>query len=506
MANLMSSLRNSRSARFDPGPAEFRKLGHDLVERLAGFYESLPARKVTTSKSRAEILDTLPPGGLPAEGTEACELLAEVAPLLLDNALHNGHPRFLGYITSSGAPLGALADMLAAAVNSNLAKWELSPIASEIEAQTIRWIAEFVRYPVDCGGLMVSGGNMANLHAFLAARQAAAVGGFRESGVRGEARRLTVYASRETHTWIEKAVEFTGLGASSIRWIDTDARQRMDVARLCAQIESDKLAGCKPFLVVATAGTISTGVIDPIREMADVCDANGLWLHVDGAYGAPAASLPESPDDLRALALADSVAVDPHKWLYSPIEAACVLTKDPDALRSTFDFQPAYYHLQAEEGAPVDYYRQGLQNTRGFRALKVWLSMRNVGANGYRESIREDIALARHLFESAGAHPDLDAVTCSLSIATFRYCPADLVGDSDAVSSYVDALNKALLVDIQQSGQMFISNAVVNGNYVLRACIVNFRTTVSDIDAVVETVGRIGKSLDARMRPENLAA
>lgn len=502
----MNKHSNPGTSALDMSAADFRELGHGLIEQIAEFYESLPQRKLTTAKSRSQIRDLLGAGGLPDQGADAGDLLNEVAPLIFDNSLHNGHPRFLGYISASAAPLGALADLLAASVNSNVAFWDLSPVASEIESQTIRWIAELIGYPGDCGGIMVSGGNSANFHGFVAARQAAANWDLRNEGLYGEQRKLTAYVSKETHTWIEKAAEICGLGAASVRWIDTDDQQRMNMDALQRQVEIDEQNGFLPFLVVGTAGTVGTGAIDPLRDMAAFCKKQGIWFHVDGAYGAPAATLPESPEDLHALSFADSVAVDPHKWLHSPIEAACIMTRDPNALRNAFDFRPDYYLFNDDDKSGIDYYQHGLQNSRGFRALKVWLGLRSAGREGYRAMFRQDIELARRLFRSTETHPDFEARSLNLSIATFRYVPEEISGEGSAVSEYLNELNKALLAEVQKSGQAFVSNAVVKGDYLLRACVVNFRTKESDIDFVLDLISRIGRSLDEQMRPEYLAA
>ena len=236
-------------------------------------------------------------------------------------------------------------------------------------------------------------------------------------------------------------------------------------------------------------------MIDPVRELAALCREEDLWLHADGAYGAPAAVLPEAPADLRALDLADSVALDPHKWLYCPIEAACVLTRDPRALSNAFAFYPEYYLLDDEEEQGINYYELGMQNSRGFRALKVWLALRAAGRSGYAASIRNDIELARRLFERAEAHPELHAATQHLSISTFRYLPP---GVEDA-SAYLDRLNRRLLAKIQASGELYLSNAVIGGTYMLRACVVNFRTTPADIDAIVDTVVGMGRKVHAEL-------
>jgi len=484
---------------------EFKSLGHALIEQIADFYDSLPQRSLTSPNVPDQVRQLLGTGELPEQGIDAGDLLADVTPLLLDNSLHNGHPKFLGYITSSAAPLGALADLLAAAVNANLAKWDLSPMASEIETQTVRWLADLVGYEKDCGGLMVSGGNMANFLAFVAARCSVTGGDIRAAGNYGEDRHLTVYASRETHTWIEKAADVCGIGTDSIRWIDTDREDRIRLDKLSAQLEEDRRTQHLPFLVVGTAGTISTGVIDPLREMAALCRKHGVWFHVDGAYGAPAAVLTESPDDLHALELADSVALDPHKWLYCPIEVACVLTKHKDALKNAFSFRPDYYKFDDEQASGTDFYEHGMQNTRGFRALKVWMALRRAGREGYAQSIRDDINLAQSLFDSVASHPEFEEHSIHLSIATFRYVPGDLNLDHPTAHEYLNELNTTLLAELQKGGRVFLSNAVVDGEYLLRACVVNFRTTIKDIEEIPTIVADAGKRLDQVMRPKSLS-
>jgi aromatic-L-amino-acid/L-tryptophan decarboxylase len=427
-------------------------------------------------------------------------LLERSTRLLFEHSLFNGHPRFFGYITSSPAPIGILGDLLAAALNPNVGAWALSPAATEVEAQTVRWIAEFVGFPKDAGGLLVSGGNMANIVCLAAARVAKAKWDIRTDGVAATgARRLRVYVSKEAHTWIQKAADLTGLGTESIRWIPTDAHLRMDVAALRRQIESDRAAGEIPCLVAGTAGSVSTGAIDPLREIAGVCQEYGVWFHVDGAYGGFAAALPDASVDLKALSLADSVAVDPHKWLYAPLEAGCALVRDAAALRAAFAYHPPYYHFDEQGTNFVDC---GPQNSRGFRALKVWLAMRHVGAAGYRQMIADDIRLSQAMAQAVTQHAELELATQDLSITTFRYVPLDLrtqVGTADA-ERHLDALNRSLLDRLQRGGEVFLSNAVISGRYLLRACIVNFHTDRSDVEAVPAIVARLGRAIDAELR------
>jgi glutamate/tyrosine decarboxylase-like PLP-dependent enzyme len=331
----------ARHAPIEMAPEEFRRVGHLAVDRVAEILERIRRGPVTPGERPSAVRALLPGGPVPEHGAPAGDLIEEAADLLAAHSLWIGHPRFLGYITSSAAPIGALGDLLAAGANPNLGGWILSPIATEIESQTVRWIAELIGYPSDCGGLLVSGGNMANFVGFLAARRAAATGDIRARGLCEEPR-FGLYVSEETHTWIEKAADLFGFGTDAIRWIPTDRLRRMDVGALEKRIVADSGEGVRPLLVAASAGTVGVGAIDPLPRIAEVCRRQNVWFHVDGAYGAPAAMLPEAPADLKGLGRADSVAVDPHKWLYSPLEAGCALVRDRHVLEDTFRFRPAY--------------------------------------------------------------------------------------------------------------------------------------------------------------------
>jgi len=487
-------------------PEEFARLGHRLVDEVAELLRAMRERPLgpgeTPQAIRAALAADRP---LPASASDAGDALAEATRLLFDHSVFNGHPRFFGYITSGPAPLGILGDMLAAAVNPNVGGWTLSPMASEMEAQAVRWIAELVGFPAGGGGVLVSGGNVANMLALWAARAAVDGWDIRTEGVRAEgSRSLRVYASAGTHTWIQKAADLAGLGTSSIRWIATDAAGVIDVAALRRSIEADAAAGDIPLLVVGTAGSVATGAVDPLPALRGVCDQHGAWFHVDGAYGAFAAAASNVPEDLRALALADSVALDPHKWLYAPLEAGCVLVRDPDALLRAFSYRPEYYHFEGEAG---NYFEQGLQNSRGFRALKVWLLLRQLGRDAYARMIGEDIELARRFHEVAGDHAELEALTHGLSITTYRYLPPDLAerASEPPVAAYLNELNEAIQDRMERSGRAFVSNAVLDGVYALRMCVVNFRTTLEDVIELADITSELGRAVDHERRPPSLA-
>jgi aromatic-L-amino-acid/L-tryptophan decarboxylase len=477
-------------------PDTFRRIGYGLVDRIADHLEHIAERPVTPTNQRANAVRSALNANrtLPKTGTDPDKLLAEAYDLLIEHSLFNGHPRFLGYITSSPAPIGMLGDFLAAAVNQNCGSWTLAPMATEIELQTVRWIAEFIGFPTDSGGVLVSGGNMANFVCFLAARTAMAGPDVRKRGLHGAAPRLVAYASSETHTWIQKAADLFGLGTDAIRWIPVDRSQRMDVDELRRQITADKSRGEQPFIVVGTAGSVSTGAVDPLQDIGALCRELGVWFHVDGAYGALAAALPDASDDLRALSTADSVAVDPHKWLYAPVEAGCALVRRASHLREAFSYRPPYYHLDEEVVNLVDY---GPQNSRGFRALKVWLALRQMGRQGYVESLAEDVRLSRLFHQRLQADARFETLTQELSINTFRYIPASLRGRSPDAQreECLNRINRELVARLERSGEAFLSNAIIDGKFALRACIVNFNTSEEDIRAMPDLVARFGEQL-----------
>ncbi|MGH7493484.1 MAG: pyridoxal phosphate-dependent decarboxylase family protein [bacterium] len=494
-------MHEKRNAALEINAADFRAIGHQLVERIAGFLDTLPQRPVTPGEAPSEVRAALDSTlGLPDVGTDPAKLIDRATDLLFEHSLFNSHPRFWGYITAPAAPIGILGEFLAAAVNPNCGAWFLSPMASEIEAQTIRWIAQLLGFPTNCGGILVSGGNMANMLGLFAARQAKAGWDARVAGLHGaKTQRLRIYCSKETHTWIQKAADLSGIGTDGIRWVPTDRDFRMNVDELRKQIRADRESGEHPLIVVGTAGSISTGAIDPLHEIASICREEDLWFHVDGAYGGMAAMLPDAPRDLQGLSEADSVAVDPHKWLYAPLETGCALVRDPEKLRAAFAYHPPYYHFGVEA---INYFDLGPQNSRGFRALKVWLALQHVGRKGYEQMLSDDIRLAQELYTLVVKQTELEACTQSLSITTFRYVPPALKAGSDETEKYLNQLNRELLTRLQNSGEAYVSNAVQGGKFLLRACIVNFRTSLADIQALPELVIKVGREADMVMRPE----
>jgi aromatic-L-amino-acid decarboxylase len=413
--------------------------------------------------------------------------------LALEQSVYSGHPGFLAYIVGAGTVPGAAADLVAAAVNPNLGGWRLSPGATEIELHLGRWLARECGLPAGAGGYALSGGAMANLVALKAARDAAAGAQVRREGVRGLPP-LTLYASAEAHVVIVRAADVLGLGQDAVRTIAVDERLRMLPEALERAIAADLQAGARPAAVVATAGTTGSGAVDPLEPIAEIAERHGLWFHVDGAYGAPAMLAEDLRPLLAGIERADSIAVDPHKWLYAPVQVSFVLMRDTQRLADSFSTEASYTWLPDEERRGVDVSQLGPQFSRGFPALKVWLALLAHGRGAFARRISHDAELARYLGELVEEHPDFELMLPpSLSICCFRYAPARLRDDEQAL----DRLNERLMVAVQRDGRVYCSNAVLNGRFCLRACIVNFRTEAEHLELLLEVAAEHGARLAA---------
>lgn len=480
----------------DWGPAGARSFGGDVVELWAELLERLPelpaGGRHTVEDVRSAMIRAVPTEPVPRD-----ELLDYLRALVFENATYTGHPGFIAYITGSGTIPGAAADLLMAALNQNVGGWRLSPAATEIELHLTRWFGQRLGLPDTAAGMITSGGAMANFMALKAARDAKGGQDIRRSGLGGGSA-LTLYASAEVHDVNTRAADMMGLGTDAVRTVPVDARQRMRVDALRSAIAEDLDAGLLPFAVVATAGTVGTGAIDPLDAIADVCRDHDLWMHVDGAYGGVAALTDALRPQFAGIERADSVALDPHKWLYTPHSGGAVVVRDVELLAEAFALAPSYTHEDKElTGRGIDYYAYGPQFSRGFHALKVWVSLLAHGWDAYQRRIEHDCALAAYLFRRAEAHLELEPVGHqSLSIACFRYVPPDAPTGPDR-DAYLNTLNERLMAELQWSGRVFPSNAMVDGSFVIRACIVNFRTEAEDMDALIEESVRIGRQLAA---------
>ncbi|MFN2566946.1 MAG: aspartate aminotransferase family protein, partial [Gemmatimonadaceae bacterium] len=402
-------------------------------------------------------------------------------------------PRYYAWVNSPPAVMGVFADALAVEMIPSVAGGNHAAVY--VERQVVNWLKELVGFPPQSMGLLVSGGSMAAVTALAVARFVAA----RRTGwdVRGHGlqhapARFVVYKGAEGHGCNQKAVELLGLGSDNLRIVDSDAALRISPQALDVAIREDLARGHVPTAVVASAGTVNTGAIDPLDAIADICATHSVWLHVDGAYGAPAVVSSRYKAALRGLARADSLAVDPHKWLYVPVEAGLVLVKEAGAMRDAFSLVPPYLRTDGDEHGvqgPPWLSEYGVQQTRGFRALKVWMTLKYYGIGGYRRLVEHDLALADHLARRIDGASDFQRwEPRSLSVVCFRYAPAELEGDD----LRLDLLNKAVLTELQLGGGAFLSGTVVGGRFWLRACIVNHRAREADIDALVDLVREIG--------------
>jgi glutamate/tyrosine decarboxylase-like PLP-dependent enzyme len=472
-----------------------RSLGADVVGLWGELLERLPtlpvSRRATVPEVRAAVTRDVPDEPLPQ-----AELVAALRTIVMENATYTGSPRFMAYITGSGTVPGAAADLIAAAINQNVGGWRLAPAATEIELHLGRWFAQRLGMPATAGGYVTSGGAMAAFVALKAARDARAGWAIRELGTRAGPP-LTMYASAQVHDVNTRATDMLGLGREAVRLVPCDDDLRMRTDALRSAIARDVRTGFQPIAVVATAGTVATGAIDPIDEIADICAEHGLWMHVDGAYGGVAALTDELRPLFRGIERADSVALDPHKWLYTPHSGGAIVVRDVRTLEGAFAIDPSYVHDDKElTGRGTDLYTMGPQFSRGFHALKIWISLLAHGWSAYARRIAHDVALARYLHERAASHPELEPVgpEPTLSIACFRYVPPAMRGDP-AAEPFLNRLNERLMAELQLGGRVFPSNAVIGGKFALRACIVNFRTEAPDIDALIEEAVRLGASL-----------
>ncbi len=419
---------------------------------------------------------------LPDGPTEADALLEYVGSRILPYPMGNNSPRFFGWVNSSAIPLASLAELLASGLNPSVAGGDHA--ATYVEHAVLRWVRQIVGFPPTSGAILTSGGSVANLIGLAVMRHAKTDGQVRAHGMGGIRPTIVVYTSTEGHSCIQKDIELLGIGHANLRRVAVTSDWRMDLRALEAQIAQDRAAGLMPACVAATAGTVNTGAIDPLGQLADFCRDQGLWFHVDAAYGGPAALLPELADVFNGLERADSVAVDPHKWMYVPVECGCALVRDARAMRDAFSLVPPY--LRDDTALPW-FSEFGIQQSRGFRALKLWIALRQLGVNGYRESIAHDIALARSLQKRLGAAQDFELVAAGpLSITCFRYRPEGAAQDAD-----IDRLNRTILDAVQAEGRVFLTGTELGGRFVLRACIVNFRTRESDLDALLDAIRRV---------------
>jgi glutamate/tyrosine decarboxylase-like PLP-dependent enzyme len=467
------------TAMLDLTPDQFRQLGYKAVDLIAQQLENVhdaPTRRPVPDELRDQLM-TQP---LPQNGTDPERLLEAVAEQILPYPMGNNSPRFFAWVNSPAAPLAILGELLAAGMNPSVAGGDHA--ATYVEHGVLNWLKAMMGYPAEAGGILTSGGSVANLVALGVMRHVKSFGRVREHGAGGIVPEV-IYTSAQGHSCIQKAIETLGFGNQWLRRIPVDGDFRMDMAALRQQITEDKAQGYQPICIAASAGTVNTGAVDPLDEIANLCAEEKLWFHVDGAYGGFGILAEQTAGLYKGIERADSLAIDPHKWLYVPVECGCTLVRDKQAMRDAFSLIPPY--LRDDTALPW-FSEFGIQQTRGFKALKLWLTIQQIGVEGYRKLITHDIAMARYLQARIQERRDFELVAAgSLSVTCFRYAPE---GVED-----VDTLNKQLLPIIQREGRAFLTSTELNGRLALRACIVNFRTTEADIDLLLEVIAEAGQ-------------
>lgn len=464
---------------------EFARLGRRMVDEMAAHTAGVGERAVwreVPAEVREALRRDVPRGARPFE-----EVYEEFRRLILPYTNGNTHPRFWAWVQGTGDAHGMLAAMLAAGMNPMTAGFAQS--STIVERQVIEWLAELMGLPRDSSGVLASSGTMANVLGLAVARCARSGFNVREEGLSGQAPQV-VYCSAETHGWARRAVEVLGIGNRWLRRVGVDGRYRMDVGELRRRMDEDRRAGLRPVCVVGTAGTVNTGAVDPLEELAKVCAGEDVWFHVDGAFGALARWSGKLAPLVQGMERADSLAFDLHKWGSLPFACACLLVRDAAAHRAAFAMERPYM-APGERGVlagGVPFADLGIDLTRGFEALKVWMCLQTHGVEKYAAGIEENVRQAQRLARLVEAAPELELMApVELNVVCFRYAPAGCEG--------LDALNRELLLRLEESGRALVSSTMLGGRFALRAANVNHRSTDEDFDELVRAVLEIGKEM-----------
>jgi aromatic-L-amino-acid/L-tryptophan decarboxylase len=476
----------------EPSSQEIRDMAASAVDWVVAYVESIRSMPVAPDTSSAQLRARIAEP-LPIHGRDFADLLDVFRDVIVPGARHNGHPRFFGYVSSPGTAIASVADFLASALNANMPAWRSAPAPTELEHLAIDWIKEVLGCRPEAGGLFTSGGSMANFTALAAARywrcgEEVAAGGAAASGAP-----MRIYASTEAHHSTHKAAALLGIGRSNVRSVAVDKRFRMDVDDLIRQVEEDRQAGGDPFCVVATAGSVTTGAVDSLADIAAVAREHGLWMHVDACYGGFARLAPSVRALFDGLDEADTIALDPHKWLYLPADCGCLIYRDPAASRGAFALDADYTRIvQTDPAEAFAFWDYGPELSRPFRALKVWMTMAHAGAQGIAQAIESNLDCARYVAELVESSDDFEMLApVELSIFCFRYLPPGAKGGaarSATGEAQLNKLNERILAALQRAGSSYVSNTSINGRFALRGCVLNHRTTREDMQTLLDDV------------------
>jgi aromatic-L-amino-acid decarboxylase len=468
--------------------SEMRKIGHQMIDDIMDHLEQIrnqPSWRIMPLEAKQFLQKPVP-----QKPEDIKNVYQDFKKYILPYNKGNIHPRFFAWVQGTGTPFGVLAEMLAATMNPNNAIGEHA--AMYVELQVIEWCKQMMNYPPESSGILLSGASMANVTALTIARDHQLNLSVRQKGLRNVESKLVLYCSEETHSCVQKAVELIGLGTDSIRKISTDAGYRINTELLTASIEKDILDGFTPFCIVGNAGTVNTGAIDPIEEISAIAKKYNLWLHIDGAFGALAKMVPEYEEQLRYIEQADSLAFDLHKWMYMPYEIACVLVRDKQAHRNSFALTPSYLEPETRglAGGPEPFNNYGPELSRGFKSLKVWMSLKEHGLEKYIAMIRQNIAQAFFLGQLVQQEEQLELLTpVTLNIVCYRYISEGLTNEK------LNLLNKEILISLQEQGIASPSSTILKGKYAIRVAITNQRSRQSDFELLVRETLRIGNEI-----------
>jgi aromatic-L-amino-acid/L-tryptophan decarboxylase len=453
------------------------RAGARLLALLDGYERGLPEAPVLPEPDRDRLADLLA-APMPERGVGVDALFDRWEDTILPSSTTVAHPRFLAYVLGPPNGIAPYAEAVAAAINQNCNFWQLSPAASVVERAVLEWLASVVGFPAGTRGILTGGGSLATLQA-LATALDDRVPGFRETGLQRSAPPLIVYTSAEAHRSVDKAAAILGIGVGNVRHIRTDEQHRMDVTALAEAIEADRRAGAQPWCVVATCGTVNTGAVDPLEPIADLCAEEGLWLHVDGAYGALFLLCDELRDVMGGCGRADSISLDPHKLLFAPLEAGCLLVRDGAKLHDANAFDSSYLTV-AEDPLMTDYMDYGPQLSRNFKALKVWSALQVFGVDAFRAATRRTLELAQRLARGIEATPGLRLLA-----------PVTLTAVCFEIEGASPAEHTALLEALAADNTALLGPVRIGGRQGIRACITNHRTTPGDIDLILRRLQEI---------------
>ena len=481
----------SLNDKFQLSRDEMRKMGYQVIDTLVEYFDTQSTARATNLMD-SDAVEAISNEALPKEGLSWSEVLDQFDRQVISTLSHVDHPRNFAFIPLAGNFVGAMADTLASGYNVFNAAYKMGESASEIERVTVDWLREIFGMPKDAGGIFVSGGSVANLSALAVARQAQLAGDMRDA---------VAYCSDQTHFVVSRAMRILGFAPWQLREIASDENFRLSLPDLEFAIAADRAAGKRPFCVVATAGATNTGAVDPLDALADLCHRDDLWLHVDGAYGAAACLTERGKQALAGMERAHSLAMDAHKWMFQPIECGCVLVRERRWLSQTFKASPDLLKDTDQEGEELNFMYMGIQLTRQFRALKLWMSLKIFGVDAMRRAIDRGFELAEMAESFLRESGKWEIITpAQMAIVTFRYLPRD--GDESLAKEVTDALVMALARD----GFAFASSTKIRGKSVLRMCTNNPRTTLEDLRLTVALMGRLAADLEAELSKDKASS